>query len=117
MRLTITDSALKKIQMKVPSNSRLLLSFDDGVGPFSKLGFCSLDTSFDIIAVNQDAQTPDYEAVLPTNHGDWWYKGYSSMYLDGDMQLTTKNNQLILSGESGVLDGNVDVKNMTEQRV
>lgn len=117
MKLTITDRASDKLNKKVPHDSRLLLSFDDGVGPFSKVGVCSLDTSFDIIAVDNEAKTPDYEAVLHTNQGDWRFKGYSNIYLDNDMKLDVKNNQLVLSGESGILDGSVVIKDLTKQNV
>jgi uncharacterized protein YqkB len=117
MKLTITDRASDKLNKKVPHDSRLLLSFDDGVGPFSKVGVCSLDTSFDIIAVDNEAKTPDYEAVLHTNQDDWRFKGYSNIYLDNDMKLDVKNNQLVLSGESGILDGSVAIKDLTKQNV
>lgn len=115
MRLTITDQAFEKLRENVPENSRLLLSFDDGVGPFSKVGICSLETSFDIIAVDREVKTPDYDAKLATNHGEWQYKGYSNVYLDDDMKLDIKNNQLVLSGESGILDSSITVKNLVKQ--
>ncbi|TLQ16634.1 iron-sulfur cluster biosynthesis family protein [Lentilactobacillus parafarraginis] len=115
MKLTITDQAFAKLREAVPADSRLLLSFDDGVGPFSKVGVCSLDTSYDIIAVAKDARTPDYEQTLATNHGDWQLKGYSAVYLDNNMKLDFKNHQLVLSGESGILDSSVDIKDLAKQ--
>lgn len=113
MKLTITDAAVKQLKKNFPVNSRLLLSFDDGVGPFSKVGVCSLDTSYDIIAVDKDAQTPDYDTSLDSNFGDWYFKGYSKIYLDQDMKLDYKNNQIILSSESGIMDSNIELKDLT----
>lgn len=116
MKLTITDDALTHLMSVFPATSKFLLSFDDGVGPFSKVGICSLDVSFDVIAVDQDAQVPDYQAKLTTNVGDWYYKGYSKRYLDDNMKLDYVNNRFKLSGDSGILDGNVDLKNLTTQK-
>lgn len=117
MKLTVTDRAYQKIMAHVPLNSKLLLSFDDGVGPFSKVGVCSLDTAFDIIAVDPDANVPDYDQALLSNKGSWAYKGYSKIYLNENMKLDVKNNQLILSGDSGVLDSEVDIQDLTGQKV
>lgn len=117
MKLTITDAAIRQLKKVFPANSRLLLSFDDGVGPFSKVGVCSLDTSYDIIAVDKDAQTPDYDTSLDANFGDWSFKGYSKIYLDQDMKLDYKNNQIVLSSESGIMDSNIELKNLTKQNV
>ncbi|WP_152638997.1 iron-sulfur cluster biosynthesis family protein [Lentilactobacillus curieae] len=113
MKLTITDSAQSKINQVADEDTRLLLSFDDGVGPFSKWGICSLETAFDVIAVDKDALTPDYEKSLSTNHGEWAYKGYSKNYLDDDMKLDVVNNNLVLSGESGILDSAVTLKRVS----
>ncbi|TJY00756.1 iron-sulfur cluster biosynthesis family protein [Lentilactobacillus buchneri] len=117
MKLTITDAALAQLKKVFPANSKLLLSFDDGVGPFSKVGVCSLDTSYDVIAVDKDAKVPDYDTKLSANSGDWYFKGYSKIYLDEDMKLDYKNNQVVLSGESGIMDSNIELKYLTKQSV
>ncbi|EHO54200.1 hypothetical protein HMPREF9104_00189 [Lentilactobacillus kisonensis F0435] len=116
MKLTITDSALDQLRKAFSGDQKLLLSLDDGVGPFSKVGVCSLDTSYDVIAVDKDAKVPDYESRLTTNAGDWYYKGYSKRYLDDDMKLDYTNNRFKLSGDGGILDGNVDLKDLTTQK-
>ncbi|GAA2970805.1 iron-sulfur cluster biosynthesis family protein [Lentilactobacillus parakefiri] len=116
MKLTITDEALAQLKKAFPTESKLLLSFDDGVGPFSKVGVCSLDTSYDVIAVNKDAEVPDYDTKLAANVGDWYYKGYSKTYLDNDMKLDYRNHQVVLSGESGILDSNIELKDLTKQQ-
>ncbi|GHP13501.1 hypothetical protein YK48G_09260 [Lentilactobacillus fungorum] len=116
MKLMITDNALTQLKKVFPNNRKFLLSFDDGVGPFSKVGVCSLDTSFDIIAVDPAAEVPDYDAKLSTNFGDWYYKGYSKMYLDDPMKLDFVNQQMKLSGNSGILDGNIALKDFTAEK-
>lgn len=117
MKLTITERALEKLNRQLPDNRRTLLSLDDGVGPFSKVGICSLEISFDVIAVDPGTETPDYDATLSTTIGNWQYKGYSGAYLNDHMKLDVKKNQLVLSGDSGILDSNVDVKDLTKQAV
>ncbi|KRK86210.1 iron-sulfur cluster biosynthesis family protein [Lentilactobacillus sunkii] len=115
MKLTITNEAIQQLKKAFPADSRLLLSFDDGVGPFSKVGICSLDTSYDVIAVDQDAKTPDYNTQLEANFGDWAFKGYSKIYLDQDMKLDYKNNRIVLSSEAGIMDSNIELKDLTKQ--
>jgi uncharacterized protein YqkB len=115
MKLTITNEAIQQLKKVFPANSRLLLSFDDGVGPFSKVGICSLDTSYDVIGVDKDAKTPDYDTKLEANFGDWAFKGYSKIYLDQDMKLDYKNNRIVLSSEAGIMDSNIELKDLTKQ--
>ena len=44
MKLTITDEAANKLRpFFEDQNALVLLDFDDGVGPFSKVGVCSLN--------------------------------------------------------------------------
>lgn len=116
MKLTITNEALQQIKKVFPADSKLLLSFDDGVGPFSKVGVCSLDTSYDLIAVDKDAEVPDYDTKLDANAGNWYYKGYSKIYLDQDMKLDYKNHRVVLSSESGIMDSNIELKDLTKQQ-
>ncbi|WP_283679405.1 iron-sulfur cluster biosynthesis family protein [Lentilactobacillus sp. Marseille-Q4993] len=107
MKLTLTDAAIAKINAKVTNDERILLSLDDGVGPFSDAGFCSLETAYDLIVVNKSATTPDYDQPVETNIGQWFVKGYSQTYLDDNMKIDVKNNNFVLSGDSGVLDSAV----------
>lgn len=113
MEMTITLAAYDKLKPYLNGKNKMLLSQDDGVGPFSKAGYCSLEVAFDIIAVKPMADTPDYQAVLKTNYGDWYYKDYTKSQLDDNLKLDLKNNNLVLSGASGILDNNVQLKDMT----
>ncbi|KRN29006.1 hypothetical protein IV38_GL001220 [Lactobacillus selangorensis] len=114
MKLTVTEAAQAKLQPYLNDQDKLLLNFDDGVGPFSKVGTCALNTSFDILVVD-DVATPDYNVAVSSNIGkDFWIKDYSKIYLDTNMKLDIKQstNTLALSGDSGILDSNVQIKDM-----
>lgn len=116
MKLTITDQAAQRLAPYMDEQHKILLSFDDGVGPFSDLGFCSLEVSFDVIVVDADTDVPDYQGVLETNHGNWYYKPYSAPQFDEHMKLDFVNNSLTLSGDSGMIDNNAEIKVMTKTK-
>lgn len=87
MKLTFTPQALQRLQKYLQPDSKLILDFDDGVGPFSKLGNCSLDANFKLIIVNQDASLPDFNAQLDSNLRPVWYKDYTAPQLDEKMEV------------------------------
>lgn len=115
MKLTVTLAAEERIKPYLNDETRLLLSLDDGVGPFSKVGSCALNIAFEIIAVNKDAETPDYQDVIESNVGPFYVKDYSTKYLDSNLKLDYKANRsaLVLSGDSGIIDSGVRVEDLT----
>lgn len=118
MKLTITNDALLKIkQLYQPKNHKLLLSFDDGVGPFSSMGVCSLDTSFQLLIVNAKLPTPDYSATIESKLGTIYYKKYSKQYLGDNLKLdfNSRYHTLPLSSNSEVIDSNVALIDLSRQ--
>ncbi|MFJ6925178.1 MAG: iron-sulfur cluster biosynthesis family protein, partial [Limosilactobacillus mucosae] len=87
MKLTFTPQAQQRLQKYLQPDSKLILDFDDGVGPFSKLGNCSLDANFKLIIVKKDAKLPDFNAQLASNLGPVWYKDYTAPQLDEKMEV------------------------------
>lgn len=87
MKLTFTPQAQQRLQKYLQPDSKLILDFDDGVGPFSKLGNCSLDANFKLIIVSKDAKLPDFNAQLASNLGPVWYKDYTAPQLDEKMEV------------------------------
>lgn len=87
MKLTFTPQAQQRLQKYLQPDSKLILDFDDGVGPFSKLGNCSLDANFKLIIVKKDAKLPDFNAQLASNLGQVWYKDYTAPQLDEKMEV------------------------------
>lgn len=104
MKITVTDDAAKKLQRYTDdSNAVLLLDFDDGVGALSKVGVCSLNSDFRILIVSKDMDyKKDYNEVIDSNIGKFYYKGYSKMYMDDNMKisLNTNNSLLRLTGDN-----------------
>ena len=87
MKLTFTPQAQQRLQKYLQPDSKLILDFDDGVGPFSKLGNCSLDANFKLIIVSKDAKLPDFNAQLDSILGPIWYKDYTASQLDEKMEV------------------------------
>ncbi|WP_010621958.1 iron-sulfur cluster biosynthesis family protein [Paucilactobacillus suebicus] len=116
MKLTVSKEAAKYIENHLNHpNQKLLLSYDDGVGPFSKVGVCSLDTAFQIIAVSKELPTPDYDAKLESNIGEFEYKAYSKAYLGENLRLdlNEKYKTLSLSSEEETLDSSIVLLDLT----
>lgn len=90
--------------------AKLLLNYNDGVGPYSKVGSCSIGTDFDLLLAPAQQTLPDYNAQLSSALGPIFYKKYSARYLDSDLKLTRGSfNQIQLSGKGGLIDGSVNI--------
>lgn len=57
MELKMSQAVINKLEGYHSNEGALLLDLDDGVGPYSKLGICSLDTSFRFLLVS-DKEVP-----------------------------------------------------------
>ncbi|WP_226789470.1 iron-sulfur cluster biosynthesis family protein [Latilactobacillus graminis] len=111
MTLTMTPAAIAKIQAKMTSGQKILLDLDDGVGPFSNVGYCSLDTSFRLLLVPADADIKDYPGEFESNLGPVYYKDYAASYFDEHeiLDINDKNQMLTLSNHSGLVDGHISI--------
>ncbi|KRL00078.1 iron-sulfur cluster biosynthesis family protein [Liquorilactobacillus capillatus] len=121
MYLTITQAARKKIMSDFEgSKDELLLDFDDGVGAFSRVGVCSLDSVFRILIVSKETEIHDYDKVIDSDLGPFKIKGYSEMYMDDEMKLDVNeaNQMLRLTGaNSGELTAAVRIERIAKQQV
>lgn len=108
MELTITNAAQAKIAAARKGNETLLLDYDDGVGAYSDVGGCSMTNGFRLLLVAADKRDATYNAQLPSNIGEVYYKDYSEMYLDDKLtiDINPKNASLMLRGaNAGELTG------------
>lgn len=111
MVLKITAAAQEKIQKQMTTDQALLLDLNDGVGPFSKVGFCSLDTDFRLLIVPNDADLKSYPETFDSEMGPIHYKAYTADYFDGHevLDLDEKRQVLTLVNNSGVVDNRVPI--------
>ncbi|UQS87407.1 iron-sulfur cluster biosynthesis family protein [Nicoliella spurrieriana] len=115
MKMVITAEAKAKIEKVAGPHTKLLLSLDDGVGPFSDVGSCAVDTSFDLVVVDADLDVPDFNKIIDSNMGPVYYKDYSGQYVDAPgLTLTVQYNQLALKNDSGLIDSGVAILDKTK---
>ena len=104
MYLTFTDDAKQRLSRYLGTSKKMLLDYDDGVGPFSALGNCSLDDNFKLIFVNQEQSFKDFDASFDSNLGKIYYKGYTKpQFAD---QMTVSFNPHVFHNAVKVTSGN-----------
>ena len=87
MNITFTDQAIERLQRYELSSKKMLLDFDDGVGPFSAVGSCSLDGDYRLILDKEDLDTPDYNEKITSNLGDVFIKDHTAVQFDDGMEV------------------------------
>ncbi|MBB1079112.1 iron-sulfur cluster biosynthesis family protein [Limosilactobacillus sp. STM2_1] len=87
MNITFTKEAINRLTRYDLSSKTMLLDFDDGVGPFSAVGSCSLDGGYRLILVNKDAEVPDYNERIQSNLGDLYIKRHTAVQFDDEMEV------------------------------
>ena len=87
--LFVTDEAKKRIAKYISPDKRIVLDFDDGVGPFSAVGNCNLDANYKLIFVNKDIELTDFDERVSSNIGDIYIKSewYASAQFEDQMEL------------------------------
>ncbi len=66
----------------------MLLTFEDGVGPYSQHAMIHMQTQFSINIISDTMPKEDYDETIPTNLVDFWIKGYSKEDLQENMRIT-----------------------------
>ena len=112
-KLIVTDAALTRIKPHLLPNKKIVLDFDDGVGPFSAIGNCSLDANYRMVFVNQDADLPDFDEKISSNIGDIYIKSelYANVQFEPEMELRfdRRHMTLPLVSPKGILTDNVEL--------
>lgn len=87
--LTVTDAALNRIKKYLSPDKQIVLDFDDGVGPFSAIGNCNLETNYRLIFVNKDVDLPDFDEKVSSNIGDIYIKSelYANIQFEDQMEI------------------------------
>lgn len=111
MNLTFTDGARQRIQRYLSPDKKMLLDYDDGVGPFSAIGNCSLESSYQLIFVDKDLAVPDYDRQIDSNLGPLLIKGESLPQFEDEMEVRFNRHlfTMPLVSRKGVLTDNVEL--------
>lgn len=116
--LFVTDEAKKRIAKYISPDKRIVLDFDDVVGPFSAVGNCNLDANYKLIFVNKDIELTDFDERVSSNIGDIYIKSewYASAQFEDQMELRfdPKHIALPLVSPTKILTGNVEVLNISK---
>ncbi|KRM10167.1 iron-sulfur cluster biosynthesis family protein [Paucilactobacillus suebicus] len=112
MKLTVTDSANNVIQEKAVNNPIILLSYDDGVGPYSPHGLEALQIAFKIVLISKDMQKKDYDLPIESNIGTIYAKGYSKRFLGSNLKIDFNANYhlLTLSDDGETIEDNLQIE-------
>lgn len=115
MELTVTDAAKQRLAKYLQGDVKIVLDYDDGVGPFSDLGNCSLDANYKLVFVKPDADLPDFDAHFSSNIGEIYYKGYTAPQYDPQMRLEFESTffTMPLKSSQGTLTDNIEVVDLT----
>ncbi|MEJ6347879.1 iron-sulfur cluster biosynthesis family protein [Holzapfeliella sp. He02] len=111
MKLKIKESAAKYLQEKMPSSdSYVFLALDDGSNKFSDLGgTCAIGDKFQFVFSSQPDE--DYNQEIENNAGlKVSTSKEENAFLGENLILDYKNASLVLSDDSGILDGAVSNK-------
>jgi uncharacterized protein YqkB len=111
MELNMSQAVINKLAGYDANEGSWLLDLDDGVGLYSKLGICSLDTSFRLLLVSDKEIPAPYTVSLSSAVGPIYIKDYTVNYFDQNpkLSLNERFQSIILETESGVVDRNVEL--------
>ncbi len=111
MNVTFTDGALQRVNRYLSPDKKILLDYDDGVGPFSAVGNCSLDSGYQLIFVDRDLAVPDYDLQISSNIGPILIKGESRPQFEDEMEARFNRHlfTMPLVSRKGVLTDNLEV--------
>ncbi|EOS8042981.1 iron-sulfur cluster biosynthesis family protein [Enterococcus sp. FSL R5-0957] len=118
MYLKITEQAQERLQKYIDEGATVILDLDDGVGEYSKMGVCSLDTSFRLLLLDKEQRKNDYKLQLDSDIGDVYIKDYSKMYMDEHMTLSLdpRLGVFTLESPSGSLDSLVQLVDLRPEK-
>lgn len=118
MKLTFKPAAKTYLKTKIPENSQVILTTDDGSNNYSSIGAtCELADKFQLIILKQ--ADPDFSITLENNDNLQMHILPAEQYLFGDhLNVDFVHDRLSLNDKSGILDSSlsiVDWRNVTPE--
>ncbi|MGX7205659.1 iron-sulfur cluster biosynthesis family protein [Enterococcus pingfangensis] len=116
MRILLDEAAKAKLLSYLGSDKVLLLTFEDGVGPYSQHAMIHMQTQFSINIISSKMEKNDYNEKIPSEIGDFWIKGYSKEELQEELRIkfNPRLSTFSLSGEGGMIDDNLGLIDFTK---
>ncbi|ANK60724.1 iron-sulfur cluster biosynthesis family protein [Loigolactobacillus backii] len=109
MQIKFDEASLTKLQPHLGTGKKLLLTFEDGVGPYSQHAMIHMQVQFTLNVISEGMATEGYDQTISSNLGDILVKGYSMDSLDENMavHLNQTLDTMLLSGDIGSIDDNM----------
>lgn len=83
-QLTFSPAAQQRVLKYLKPTKKMILDFDDGVGPFSAIGNCDMVANYRLLFVDQGMATPDFDERVRSNLGDIFIK--SELYANAQFE-------------------------------
>lgn len=111
MKIQISDAAMAVIKPHLDPHTRLLLSYDDGVGPYSHHGLVALQIAFQLVIISDEMPLADYDLAIESPLGPIYAKGYSKEFFGNNLKIDFKPNfnLLNLSDDGEVIEDNLQI--------
>jgi uncharacterized protein YqkB len=116
MKLQVTREAQEKMNAIRQEGDRILLDFEDAIGPFVEAGAsCQLYPNFRVLFVPKEfpeSELAVYDDRVETELGIVYIKSTSERYLDNETKISIEAayQRMQLVSDSGVLAANVPMK-------
>ncbi len=106
MEIRFDDASAAEIKQHLAPENKLILTFEDGIGPYFQHAMIHMQVQFTLGIIGLD-MTESYDQSIPSNLGEILVKGYSLADLDEHMNIRFDASRHILSltGDSGLIDG------------
>ncbi|WP_137597922.1 iron-sulfur cluster biosynthesis family protein [Paucilactobacillus kaifaensis] len=114
MKLTISESALSILEPKLSDHTNILLSYDDGVGPYSHHGLVALQIAFKLILITDQMPMQDYDLKIDSNLGPIYAKGYSSEFFGSNLKIDFNPHYHLFSlvDDGEVIEDNLEIQDL-----
>lgn len=114
MKLTVSDAALSILQPKLSDHTHILLSYDDGVGPYSHHGLVALQIAFKLILITDQMPMQDYDLKIDSNIGPIYAKDYSKEFFGPHLKIDFNSHYHLFSlvDDGEVIEDNLEIQDL-----
>ncbi|WP_054746071.1 iron-sulfur cluster biosynthesis family protein [Amylolactobacillus amylophilus] len=119
MYLQLDQKTEDRIVEHFQKGDRLILTFEDGVGPYSQHAMIHMMVQFTVGIISADMPLDLYDKQMDSPLGPIYYKSESEDYLEEKMSLKFKEatSSYVLSSDSGMIDESVNFINFKDKKI